>query len=83
MTVDSVNYSINYRDGVYQLIDSSYVLQYSDDKVTALYNYEKDWYLTNNLKDIEVIKRDQLKKVIEAYIQKFNVTLIKNNYAKP
>ena len=68
---------------MYQLIYSSYVLQYSDDKVTALYNYEKDWYLTNNLKDIEVIKRDQLKKVIEAYIQKFNVTLIKNNYAKP
>jgi phosphoglycerol transferase MdoB-like AlkP superfamily enzyme len=82
-TEDSVNYSINYRDGVYQLIDSSFVLQYADDNVTALYNYNKDWYLTNNLKDIEVIKRDQMKKVIEAYIQKFNVTLIKNNYAKP
>ena len=77
------NYAINYRDGVFQVIDSSYVLQYADDKVSAMYNYQKDWYLTNDIKDIDVEKREQLKKVIESYIQKFNVTLIKNNYAKP
>lgn len=77
------NYAINYRDGVFQLIDSTYVLQYSEDKVSALYNYQKDWYLTNNIMDIDIEKREELKKVIESYIQKFNVTLIKNNYAKP
>jgi len=80
---DENNYAINYRDGVFQVIDSSYVLQYADDKVSALFNYQKDWYLTNDIKEIEVDKREELKKVIESYIQKFNVTLIKNNYDKP
>lgn len=80
---DEKNYAINYRDGVFQVIDSSYVLQYADDKVSALFNYQKDWYLTNDIKEIETDKREELKKVIESYIQKFNVTLIKNNYAKP
>lgn len=82
-TSEIENYSINYRDGVYQLIDSNYVLQFAGDKVTALYNYNKDWYLTNNIKDIEVDKCNQMKKKVEAYIQKFNFTLINNNYAKP
>ncbi len=80
---DEKNYSINYRDGIFQIIDSAFVLQYSDDKVIALYNYQTDWYLTNNIKDIQKEKCYELKKAIEAYIQKFNVTLIKNNYAKP
>lgn len=80
---DESNYAINYRDGVFQVIDSSYVLQYANDKVSALFNYQKDWYLTNDIKEIEIDKREELKKVIESYIQKFNVTLIKNNFAKP
>lgn len=79
---DEKNYSINYRDGIFQIIDSTFVLQYSDDKVIALYNYQADWYLANNIKDVEVEKCKELKKAIEAYIQKFNVTLIKNNYSK-
>jgi len=82
-TEEEKNYAINYRDGVFQLIDSAYVLQYTDDKVSALYNYQKDWYLTKNVMEEEVEKREEMRKVIEAYIQKFNVTLIKNNYAKP
>lgn len=79
---DANNYAINYRDGVYQIIDSSYVFQYSDDKELALYNYQKDWFLTQNLKDIEVEKKEQLKKILQAYIQKFNVTLKNNKYHK-
>lgn len=78
---DDVNrYTINYRDGVYQIIDSSYVLQYSNDEVLALYEYKSDWYLTNNLKNINLNKQMELLKYLQAFIQKFNVTLIKNLY---
>lgn len=77
------NYSINYRDGVYQIIDSNYVLQYSDDKVLAMYKYVDDWYLTNDIKSQEKDRCDEMKKYLEAFIQKYNVTLIKNNYDKP
>lgn len=79
---DGKNYAINYRDGVYQIIDSSYVFQYSDDKEMALYNYQNDWFLTQNIKDVEVEKKEQLKKILQAYIQKFNVTLKNNKYHK-
>lgn len=77
------NYAINYRDGIFQIIDSAFVLQYSDKNVIALFNYQNDWFLANNIKDVNVEKCNELKMAIEAYIQKFNVTLIKNNYAKP
>ncbi len=80
---DGMDYSVNFRDGVYQIIDSSYVLQYSDDKVLSMYNYMNDWYLTKDIKTEENAKRDEMKKYLEAFIQKYNVTLIKNNYDKP
>lgn len=79
---DSSRYSINYRDGVFQIIDSSYVLQFTDDEVSALYNYKTDWYLTNNIKDSDIHKREELKKKLQAYIQKYNAILINNNYNK-
>ncbi len=74
------NYSVNYRDGVYQLIDSNYVIQYTGEDVTALYNYTNDWYLTNNLVDKELEVKDKMKKRLQAFIQKYNATLIQNNY---
>ena len=78
------NFSINYRDGVYQLIDSNYVIQYTGEDVTALYNYTNDWYLTNNLVDKELEVKDKMKKRLQAFIQKYNATLIQNNYnSKP
>jgi hypothetical protein len=42
-----------------------------------------DWYLTKDIKTEENAKRDEMKKYLEAFIQKYNVTLIKNNYDKP
>jgi phosphoglycerol transferase MdoB-like AlkP superfamily enzyme len=74
------NVNITYRDGVYQLIDSSYVLQYTNDQISALYNYKSDWYLEKDVKDLDVKKANEMKNKIQAYIQKFNATLIQNNY---
>ncbi len=72
--------TVNYRDGIYQCIDSSFVLQYADDKVMALYNYKNDWYLRNDIKNTDTLKSNELREYLEAYIQTYNSTLIKNTY---
>jgi phosphoglycerol transferase MdoB-like AlkP superfamily enzyme len=77
---EAENYSINYRDGIYQLIDSNYVLQYSKDEVTGLYMYTNDWYLTNNLIDTQPDIWKKMKIKLEAFIQNYNATLIHNTY---
>jgi phosphoglycerol transferase MdoB-like AlkP superfamily enzyme len=72
--------TVNYRDGIYQCIDSNYVLQYSNDQVLAFYKYSDDWYLKNNLKEKNITRMQEMLNYLKAYIQKFNVTLIDNNY---
>lgn len=74
------DFTINYRDGVYQLIDSSYVIQYIADDATALYNYNNDWYMKSNILDIESQKAKEMKQKLQAFIQQYNSTLIKNKY---
>lgn len=77
---DKEGFTVNYRDGVFQLIDSTHVLQYAGDQVSALYDYKNDWYLTKNIKDIDTQKTEEMKIKLQAYIQKYNATLIRNNY---
>ncbi|MFN5704393.1 MAG: LTA synthase family protein [bacterium] len=72
--------TVNYRDGIYQCIDSNYVLQYSNEQILAFYKYSDDWYLKNNLKEENIIRKQEMLNYLKAYIQKFNVTLIDNNY---
>ncbi len=74
------NYAINYRDGIYQLIDSNYVIQYIPDDVSAMYNYTNDWYMKANIKDVETKKAQEMKIKLQAFIQRYNSTLIKNKY---
>lgn len=78
---NSNSMTVNYRDGIYQCIDSSYVLQFSNEKVLAFYKYTDDWYLQNNLKDVNIRRKEEMLNYLKAYIQKFNVTLIDNNYS--
>jgi phosphoglycerol transferase MdoB-like AlkP superfamily enzyme len=73
--------TVNYREGVYQCIDSNYVLQFSNDEVLAFYKYSDDWYLQNDLKDLNIRRKEEMLNYLKAYIQKFNVTLIDNKYS--
>ncbi len=77
---NTYNFSINYRDGIYQLIDSSYAIQYTPDEVSTMYNYNKDWYMKSNIKDVESKKAQEMKNKLQAFIQQYNSTLIKNKY---
>lgn len=73
-------YAVNYRDGIYQIVDSSYVLQFAEDKPIALYNYRTDWQLKNDLLLHEEQVKSLLEPAIKAYIQKYNSTLIENKF---
>ncbi len=73
--------TVNYRDGIYQCIDSNYVLQYSNEQILAFYKYSDDWYLKNNLKEENNTRKQEMLNYLKAYIQKFNVTLIDNKYS--
>ncbi len=72
--------TVNYRDGIYQCIDSNYVLQFSNEQILAFYKYSDDWYLKNNLEEDNITRKQEMLNYLKAYIQKFNVTLIDNNY---
>ncbi len=73
-------YAINYRDGIYQLIDSTGVLQFSDQVSVSYYNHQNDPLLSKNLINSEIVNIKLMERILKAYIQKFNATLILNNY---
>ncbi len=79
-TEKKVNASVNFRNGIYQLVDPGYFLQFSDDQAIALYDYLSDPFLKDNLLEAESDKKEELEKIIKAYIQTYNNTLIHNTY---
>jgi phosphoglycerol transferase MdoB-like AlkP superfamily enzyme len=70
-----------YANGIYQIMDETYVLFFNGDKSVALYNYQSDPYLNFNILNESEIQ-PHLKKLenkIKAIIQRFNHDLVKNN----
>ena len=43
-------YSINYKSGIYQLIDKDFLFQFNGHKCVGFYNYKKDVLLKNDIK---------------------------------
>jgi len=72
------NFSFNYLNNTFQLILGDYVLQFSNDKSNALYNYEKDIYLKNNLLEKEPLVAKELEDKIKAIIQDYNYRMVHN-----
>ncbi|MBK9735750.1 MAG: LTA synthase family protein [Saprospiraceae bacterium] len=74
------NFSVNYRSGIYQLIDSTYCYQFNGTKCTGFYNWENDPELFFNLKTQNTgnpaLKRDS---ILKNMIQSFNKAMIYNN----
>jgi len=70
------HYAINYISGIYQYIESDYVLHFDGNKSIALYNY-KDSLLKNNLVN-KIPEQIVLENKIKAIIQSYNDRLNKN-----
>lgn len=72
------HFAVNYLNNTYQLISGNYVLQFSEDKAIALYNYEKDPTLSKNLLEEKLQIKQKLEKQIKAFIQQYNYRMLHN-----
>ncbi len=74
----SQDFAVSYNAGVYQWIEDELLLQFDGTKTIALYNYQQDKMLTNNLKDTLPEKRQYLENRVKAFIQQYNNRMIDN-----
>jgi arylsulfatase A-like enzyme len=74
-------YAVNFISDVYQIISDGYSLQFDGEKSIALYNYQTDSTLSNNLIDIDTEIRNRLEKQLKAIIQTYNYSLIYDKLA--
>ena len=72
------NFAFNYLNNTFQLISGEYVLQFSNDKSIALYNFEKDVYLTNNILSKKPKITLNFENKIKAIIQDYNYRMLYN-----
>lgn len=71
-------HTINFKSGVYQLIDSNYLLKFNGTDVIGLYNYKKDLKQSKNLMIEQIDRKEELESYLKAYIQVFNGRVINN-----
>lgn len=76
---NKIHFAVNYNNSVYQIIKDHFVLQFLEDKTIGLYNYIDDPLLTNNLIDKQVERRNEMEKLLKAFIQQYNSRMVKNN----
>ncbi len=72
-------FTINYNNGIYQVYKDHYVLQTQMDEPIALYDYDADPLLTNNLMEEQPELVQDLTKMFHAFLQQYNDRLIDNN----
>jgi phosphoglycerol transferase MdoB-like AlkP superfamily enzyme len=72
------HFAVNFLNGIYQIIDKEFVLQFDGDKSIALYNFRDDKLLENNLINSHPEKAEELEIILKAYIQQYNNRLIQN-----
>lgn len=71
-------FAYNYNNGIYQILDDNFVLQFDGEKSIALFDYKNDMFLKKNLlvEKTEVAK--ELENKIKAVIQTYNYSMIHN-----
>lgn len=73
---NSKRFAINYVEETYQFLTGDYALYFNDDKFTAIYNWVKDPYETNNLLNrIDLSSQENLYKAI---VQQYNNRMAEN-----
>ena len=75
---DKNRFAINYNNGIYQLYRNHYVFQTQMDNPIALYNYDADPLLSNNIiaERPEIVK--EFTQLFRAFMQQYNNRMIDN-----
>jgi hypothetical protein len=76
---DETGISVEYANGIYQLIEGDYILLFKEDIPTALYQYTDDPTLKINLIDSEKSRAEQMANTLKAIIQQHNKVLVENS----
>ena len=75
---DKNTFAINYSNGIYQLYKGSYVFQTQMDNPVALYNYDADPLLSNNLIAQRPEITNEFTLLFRAFMQQYNNRMIDN-----
>lgn len=75
---EGYDYSINYNDINYQIIDSAYCLLFDGENSIGLYNYINDELLNENLIDKREDIKKSLEKTLKAYVQNYTYRMNQN-----
>lgn len=75
---DSAHFNITYLNGIYQIIENDYVLNFDGEKIISLYNYKRDKYLLFNLVKKNQNQITKMSNKLKAFIQIYNNNIIAN-----
>ncbi len=75
-------FAVNYINGVYQIIDNDFLLQYDGERVIGLFEYRKDKLLSLNLAGKGLPSEKALESKLKAIIQQYQRRLIYNQLTK-
>lgn len=82
-------YTINYLDGIYQIFEGDYLLQFDGENPTGLYLYKTDTFLENNIlnstdKSVYEPMLDKMKSMAQQYMERMvnNDLIIKGDNSK-
>jgi len=72
------SYSINYIEGIYQIVSKEYALFFDGTKTLGIYNLKTDSLLRNNITNNSPEIKKEMENNLKAFIQIFNNSMIKN-----
>lgn len=72
------HFAVTYKNGIYQYVEENYLLYFDGEKSIALYDYEANPMLTNNLADSVPERTRQMENRLKAIIQSYNRRLSQN-----
>lgn len=75
------HFTVNYINGIYQIIKDDYLLQFDGNKPIAFYDIKSDSLLQNNLIE-DTAKLQELETYLKAIIQSYQERLISNKLVK-
>ena len=75
---DENRFAINYNNGIYQLYKNNYLFQTQMDNPIALYNYDADPMLSNNLIAEKPETAKEFTELFRAFMQQYNNRMIDN-----
>lgn len=77
------HFAVNYFDGAFQFFQDDFMLQFTNDKTTGLFDIKKDRLLNDNLLNEYPDKQIEMENVLKSFVQQFTERMLDNNLQVP